>query len=276
MRILVLLAAFAFLSALFGLIESRWPSVRGQRRLRRGFLTDLIYFGFSPTAGKAFTAVFVFLVLLPPAALFQLPMPVGELRDMGGRESAVTGLPLPLQLLAFLLLADFIGYWTHRTFHTGRRLWRVHAVHHSSAELDWLSAVRVHPLNDAISTALVATPLLLLGFDRLTIAAYLPFVTLYAIGLHANVTWDFGPLRYVVASPRFHRWHHSAAPQARDKNFAGLFAFWDILFGTFYLPAGRQAEDFGVSGEAVPESFWGQMLFPFRARVAAPEVAGAA
>ena len=50
-------------------------------------------------------------------------------------------LPLWLQAIAILLLGDLIGYWMHRGFH-GARLWRVHAVHHSSVDLDRLSAVR--------------------------------------------------------------------------------------------------------------------------------------
>lgn len=36
-----------------------------------------------------------------------------------------------------------------------------------------------------------------------------PFFTLYAIFIHARLNWDFGPLRYVIATPVFHRWHHS-------------------------------------------------------------------
>jgi len=30
------------------------------------------------------------------------------------------------------------------------------------------------------------------------------------------------PLRALVVSPRFHRWHHTDEANARDKNFAGL------------------------------------------------------
>src|SRR6185436_20502263 len=38
------------------------------------------------------------------------------------------------------------GYWMHRLAHTWRPLWRMHVVHESSKELDWLSAFRLHPL----------------------------------------------------------------------------------------------------------------------------------
>ena len=111
---------------------------------------------------------------------------------------------------------------------------------------------------------MVATPLLLLGFSPAALAAYLPFLTLYAIMLHANVDWSFGPLRNVIASPAYHRWHHSAEEQALDKNFSGLFPVMDILFGTYYLPRGLKPQRFGVVGEAPPHGFFGQLVYPFR------------
>jgi sterol desaturase/sphingolipid hydroxylase (fatty acid hydroxylase superfamily) len=40
-----------------------------------------------------------------------------------------------------LVLSDLIGYWMHRLFHR-EPLWKFHAIHHSSEELDWLSATR--------------------------------------------------------------------------------------------------------------------------------------
>ena len=82
--------------------------------------------------------------------------------------------------------------------------------------------------------------------------------------MHANVAWDFGPLRYVIASPRFHRWHHADDAQGRDHNFAGLLPLWDFLFGTLYLPRERSAEVFGTGADPVPPNLLGQLLYPFR------------
>jgi sterol desaturase/sphingolipid hydroxylase (fatty acid hydroxylase superfamily) len=94
------------------------------------------------------------------------------------------------------------------------------------------------------------------------VAAYLPFLTLYAIFIHANVNWDFGPLRYVIATPAFHRWHHSAEADAINKNFSGLLPVCDIVFGTFYMPRGQRPIVFGVSDQQVPRGFWGQLTYP--------------
>lgn len=45
----------------------------------------------------------------------------------------------------------------------GRHLWRFHAVHHSSQNVDWLSAVRLHPVNEIGAKLMQLVPLYLLG-----------------------------------------------------------------------------------------------------------------
>ena len=265
MQIIGLLLAFIVLTAGFQVVERRWPSVRGQKRLRSGFFTDCVYWLFVPTVSKAFTGVVVFVAVLVAAELLGASITADDLRNrLVDRETAISQWPVAIQIVAFVLTADFIGYWSHRAFHSFGQLWRIHSVHHSSTELDWLSAVRLHPLNDALSAAITATPLLLLGFAPATVAVYLPFLTFYAILLHANVSWTLGPLGRVVVSPAFHRWHHSIEDAALDKNFGGLLTIWDRLFSTFYLPRGIQATRFGVKGDFVPQGFLSQMIYPLR------------
>jgi sterol desaturase/sphingolipid hydroxylase (fatty acid hydroxylase superfamily) len=58
-------------------------------------------------------------------------------------------------------------------FH-GRTLWRFHAIHHSSRAVDWLSSVRLHPLNDAVSRIAQVLPLYLMGFNGAALAAFVP------------------------------------------------------------------------------------------------------
>ncbi len=164
--------------------------------------------------------------------------------------------------LQMLVLVDFCGYWTHRAFH-GRRLWAFHAVHHSPTQLDWLSAARIHPVNELLGSLAPALLVVALGYPATGLAAVTPFLGLYGLLLHTDVPWDFGRLRYVIASPAFHRWHHSCEPQAMGKNLAGFLPVWDWLFGTLYLPKGRQPRVFGVQ-EELPVTLWGQLLYPWR------------
>jgi len=98
------------------------------------------------------------------------------------------------------------------------------------------------------------------------VAAYAPFLTFHALLLHTNVPWTFGPLRYVVSSPAFHRWHHTTETEGLDKNFAGLFPFIDMAFGTFYMPPGRQPARFGIVADDVPEGIFRQLVHPFTSR----------
>src|SRR6185436_18724675 len=152
------------------------------------------------------------------------------------------------------------------------RLWNFHAVHHSSEQVDWLSSVRLHPLNEVGTRLVHVFPVLLLGFrpDIRVLGVYAPAFAFYSILLHANVNWTYGPLRAAIASPVFHRWHHTKLQEGRDKNFAGLFPFWDILFGTYYMPEGKLPTDFGID-EQMPENILGQLVHPFRrAAVIAP------
>jgi sterol desaturase/sphingolipid hydroxylase (fatty acid hydroxylase superfamily) len=123
--------------------------------------------------------------------------------------------------------------------------------------------VRLHPVNDALMRVAGAVPLLALGLAPVALAGVAPVLTLMAILVHANLDWDWGPLRAVVASPRFHRWHHTDEASARDKNFAGLLPLWDILFGTYYMPKDRLPQQFGTESP-VPPGLLGQLLFPFR------------
>jgi sterol desaturase/sphingolipid hydroxylase (fatty acid hydroxylase superfamily) len=251
--------AFVALLVAFRLLQLVRPRERRLPLLRRGFWTDLAYWGFTPLVTRAITRVSVVIAVVPLALLIYGKVDKELLLNGFGPTSR---LPLWLQAVAILVLGDFIGYWMHRAFH-GRRLWRFHAVHHSSVDLDWLSAVRLHPVNDALMRVAGTLPILAFGFAPVAVASVAPVLTLMAILVHANVDWDWGPLRWVIASPCFHRWHHTDEAHARDKNFAGLLPLWDILFGTYYMPRDLAPHSFGTA-TPVPANLIGQMVFPFK------------
>jgi sterol desaturase/sphingolipid hydroxylase (fatty acid hydroxylase superfamily) len=267
-----LAVALVILALVFWPLERFRPGRPGQPRWRPDTPTDLAYWFFTPLVTRAISHVSVVVAVVILAALAGVRLDREHVRAFAAGSQRGWAAPLWIQVLVVLLLGDLIGYWSHRAFH-GRRLWRFHAVHHSSTQVDWLSSVRLHPVNDAASRVLQAVPLLLLGANPTVVAAYVPFLTFHALFLHANVTWTFGPLRYVVSSPAFHRWHHTTQAEGLDRNFAGLFPLWDLLFGTFYMPRGRQPERFGILGEQVPAGLVSQLVYPFRRR-AAPEPVG--
>jgi sterol desaturase/sphingolipid hydroxylase (fatty acid hydroxylase superfamily) len=251
--------AFVILFVVFRAIELFRARERRLPVFRRGLLTDGAYWLFTPFVTKAITRICVIGVVIPFALIAYGKIDLDLIEHGFG---PVSRLPLWVQAVGILVIGDFVGYWMHRAFH-GRRLWHFHAIHHSSVDLDWLSAVRLHPVNDAVMRVAGTLPVLALGFAPVAVAGIVPVLTLMAILVHANVDWDWGPLRAVIASPRFHRWHHTDETQARDKNFAGLLPVWDIIFGTYYMPKERRPTSFGTA-TPVPKGLVGQMIFPFR------------
>ena len=150
-------------------------------------------------------------------------------------------------------------YWQHRLLH--RALWRVHAVHHSSSNLDWLSTYRMHPAE--VMFYLAAMPLLLwVGFSIQCFVWISSFRLFHNSFAHADLPWKLGPLRYVIVSPVFHRWHHETSSDALAKNFASAFCVYDLLFGGYHLPADWMPGSFGIP-DAVPAGFIRQVAYPF-------------
>lgn len=268
MSLASLTAGFLILAAGFFVLEKLFVGAPHRGRWGRDGRTDLLYWFFTPLVTKTVTrgavgVAFVLAMAAMGASLDRAAIEASRDRILAGF-GPLARQPRWLQAVEVVFLADLIGYWSHRLFHTGR-LWPFHAVHHSSEQVDWLSAVRVHPVNDAVSKVFQVVPFLFLGFSPLVVAGFVPVLTLYAILLHANVNWTFGPLRHVLASPVFHRWHHTREADAIDTNFAGMFPVIDIVFGTFYMPRGKVPTDFGVA-ETLPRSFLGQLAYPFRRR----------
>jgi sterol desaturase/sphingolipid hydroxylase (fatty acid hydroxylase superfamily) len=175
----------------------------------------------------------------------------------------VKDVPLWQQCLAILLIQDVMLYWIHRFFH-GRLAWKFHAIHHSPKVLDWMSTARFHPINNLLSFGLADVTVLLLGFAPAALVALAPFNIIYSAMVHANLSWTFGPLRFVFASPVFHRWHHTTQEEGLDKNFASTFSFLDLMFGTYHMPRGKVPEHFGTGEPDFPEGLWDQLVHPFR------------
>jgi sterol desaturase/sphingolipid hydroxylase (fatty acid hydroxylase superfamily) len=176
----------------------------------------------------------------------------------------LAALPLWLQAVLALVLADFMMYWLHRMFHRSG-FWKYHAIHHSSEDVDWISAARFHPVNLLLGTIGIDVALLLSGISPVALVWFGPFNIFHSAFVHANLNWTLGPFRYVLATPMFHRWHHTSREEGGDTNFAGTFPLWDILFGTFRMPAGRLPDNYGIEDQAsFPRELAGQLVHPFR------------
>lgn len=136
------------------------------------------------------------------------------------------------RVVLVFVISDLAGYWVHRAMHRVPWLWRFHRLHHEAVELSWLDAWRQHPVDFLLHGVVVGLPGALLGASLGDLASVVVLRKAFTTFLHANLRASYGPFFWVLASPDFHRTHHSADPAEYDTNFAGTFPLWDLLFGT--------------------------------------------
>src|SRR5690606_34003723 len=164
-----------------------------------------------------------------------------------------------------VFVADAAQALVHRSYHRIMTLWRFHAVHHSSRELDWLAGSRIHTAETVLTRSVMLFPILVLGFEQAAVNAYIILVGLQAVVAHANIGVRFGWLEYLIVLPRYHHWHHARHKDYVDRNYAIHLPLVDMLMGTFKLPRdGSWPEEYGVMRlETVPNGFVAQHLMPF-------------
>jgi sterol desaturase/sphingolipid hydroxylase (fatty acid hydroxylase superfamily) len=232
----------------------------GQRVFRKWWWNDLIYVFANRVIITAGLGVLAYAVIA--LAGWLMPAQVQE---------AVAGQPYWLQVVEAVILADLGFYTAHRLFHSIPWLWKFHAVHHSIEELDWLAAARVHPIDQIVTKAMSILPLFALGFATVPISIFSALYFWHSILVHANVRLNFGPLRWLIASPEFHHWHHANQPEAYNTNYAGQLSILDKLFGTMYMPEGQIPAKYGVD-DPVPNTYILHLLYPFKRQQPAPQV----
>ena len=177
----------------------------------------------------------------------------------------------PMAVLAvsfgFFLFHDLVNYVTHVFFHKVPALWAFHQLHHAAEVMTPITAYRVHPM-EVFIPALLQAPVIGLAsvcFQNL-IPSAMALTTLFGVGVfsflfgllghhlqHSHIWLSFGPFfNRLYISPAQHQIHHSRAVQHRDKNFGVKFAIWDLLFGTLYVPTGKETISYGLAEPLEP------------------------
>lgn len=204
------------------------------------------------------------------------------LGSVAGPRPAVEAGPAEIALLSALLVLalDFGTYATHRLSHRLPVLWAFHRVHHSAEVLSPVTVMRKHPVYDMLAVLLdiaIVAPiqgaiLYFWGDDigpALAVWVNIAFASFnLAAGIlrHSHIWISFGPgLSRILVSPAMHQIHHSRAPAHWDRNYGEMFAIWDWMFGSLYLPRGRETLRFGLAddeGQPHP-SLAAAMIEPF-------------
>jgi sterol desaturase/sphingolipid hydroxylase (fatty acid hydroxylase superfamily) len=148
--------------------------------------------------------------------------------------------PLWLQVIVVYLLANLISYSVHRFQHYNSFLWKLHSYHHSVTHLQVSNVLVSNPFEWALRNVLGGLILGIVGFNPYAIVLAGAFNP-YGDFSHCGGDMKGGFLNYIFNTPEVHRWHHSVEfpddPKFRyGCNFGVGVSFWDIVFGTFYLP----------------------------------------
>jgi len=148
-----------------------------------------------------------------------------------------------VSLLIYLVVFDFVAYWTHRGQHQIEWWWRLHSLHHAQRQMTMWSDNRNHLLDDVLVDTIVVLVAQLIGVPPGQFIAIVAFTQLSESFQHANVRLWFGRIgERLWVSPRFHRLHHSIGighetvkaerTVLGGHNFGVLLPWWDVLFGT--------------------------------------------
>jgi sterol desaturase/sphingolipid hydroxylase (fatty acid hydroxylase superfamily) len=248
-------------SALCVILERLWPWRREQKLLRRQFVQDLFWLFFNGQYAGILTAYL-------GAFAFAWAMPAIErARSL----NLLSEQPLWVQFLVFFVLKDFLEWGIHNLLHRVPWLWEFHKVHHSIEQLDWIGNFRFHWMEIIVYQGLTYFPLVVLGVDWRVILVIAIVGTLIGHLNHSNLNISWGPLRYIINSPRMHVWHHDydlPADRCHGVNFAVCLSIWDWLFATAYWPAKEQSPTqqparLGFHGiEQFPRSLPGRFFHP--------------
>ena len=247
-----LVLAFVFSAPLFIFLEKVFPKYKEQAILRPEWILDVSYFAFNH--------------LLITALLLTGNFFVASYFGWAVSESFQTWIqstPIWAQVIILLLCADFVLYWSHRTFHEDEKLWKIHAVHHSVEHMDWMAGSRNHVIQMFVDRCLAMVPLYLLGASKEALDIYVAIAAFQAVYVHANVHIPVGPLKYIFCTPQYHHWHHSSETPAIDTNYAVHLPLYDMIFGTYHMPGKKWPAHYGTV-RRLPRTFLTQLAYPFR------------
>lgn len=241
-------------------LERIAPWRKTQRWQRPGLLQDTFFLFFNGHV----VSLLIALTLGPSLRL------IGQGCDWCGAAAraiphAMNGWPIAAQVVVFFVVKDLLEYVVHYLLHHVHWLWIFHRLHHSIDEMDWIGNFRFHWMEILVYDTLKWLPLVFLATDYRVVMWVGVASTLVGHLNHANVRLDWGPLRYVLNSPRMHIWHHDyVCHRPGGQNFAVVFSAWDWIFRTAYFPYEKEGpERLGFEGmERFPKSLLQRMVYP--------------
>lgn len=253
--------ALVFISLFVAFLEWRFPRRPEQKQLRETLGWDILHL--------IFNGHFLGVMLFGISTIYILPHLDAWLVQVGLKDvvyrNAASSWPIWVQIIVALVVMDFMQWGIHNLLHRVPFLWRFHQIHHSvkDGEMDWVVAFRFQWTEVVVYKTLQYLPLAYFGFGTEAVMFHAIFGTLIGHLNHANLDWDYGPLRYVLNNPKMHLWHHDYdADEKTTVNFGIVLSCWDWIFGTARVPD-HPPRQLGFDGvEEVPRDFFRQEVWP--------------
>ena len=220
-------------------LERRRPERRGWQPDPDDLGRDVGYLGFLATAGAV--------PALADALVSRGGAPSTD-DDPGRRRGlGVHRLPTVAGVVVAGLAYDFFHYWWHRISHQWGPAWTVHVVHHQPTKMYWRLGVHQHVIEflfDGVGAELIYRGL---GLSRAQRSAVTVLRTTIGSAQHLNSDLDTsGWMDRVFSTNTSHRWHHSQDYREGDTNYSSFLAFWDHVFGTYFVPDRDFDSEIGV------------------------------
>ena len=163
-------------------------------------------------------------------------------------------------VLAFIGV-DFIWYLFHRMGHRVSLMWGIHLVHHQSDEYNLSVNFALSPLGFMVRSIMYSSLVFFgLPVEYVIMSGYLN--AFYQYYLHTEFISTIPWLEHVLVMPDHHKVHHASNDVYLDKNYGGVFIFWDKLFGSFI--AYDEKPDYGLTTELPQRDFINVQLFFFK------------
>lgn len=178
----------------------------------------------------------------------------------------VSGWPVAVQVLFFLVTHDLYIYLFHRFQHANKFFWRIHEAHHSGKEIDFLAGSRSHVIEIIINQTIEFAPIILLGADPVVVPIKALLDAMFGMFIHANIRVNLGRLKYLINTPQLHLWHHANYQEVFHANFSTKLSVWDYVLGTAYDPGhapGDLPENWGLPYE-YPRDYFLQHAFSIK------------
>lgn len=245
-------------------LELIFPWRRKQAAFRKDFWIDAFYMFFN---FYIFNLIIFIALSNTTAHLFK------DLMGMIGLPKTsiinLSGLNMWVQLVLYFLIADFVQWSIHVLLHRVPWMWKFHKVHHSVREMGFAAHLRYHFMENVFyKTGLY----IILGYIFNFKLEYAFFMHAFAIIIghlnHANLGWDYGPLKYLINNPKMHIWHHAKdlpKNHPNGMNFGISLSIWDYIFGTNYIPSDGRDIELGFEDiENYPTGFMELQVKPFK------------